>query len=109
MVLSISSLFIKRPVLATVCSLLIVLAGAIAFPLLPVAKLPQLAPTQVKVTATYIGADARTTEDTVTTVLEREINGVENMKYISSNTSNDGVANITVAFPTNIDLSLIHI
>ncbi|NCR72603.1 MAG: efflux RND transporter permease subunit [Microcystis aeruginosa LG13-12] len=103
MVLSISSLFIKRPVLATVCSLLIVLAGAIAFPLLPVAKLPQLAPTQVKVTATYIGADARTTEDTVTTILEREINGVENMKYISSNTSNDGVANITVAFPTNID------
>jgi hydrophobe/amphiphile efflux-1 (HAE1) family protein len=103
MLLSISSTFIKRPVLATVCSLVIILAGAIALPLLPIAKLPQLAPTQVKVTATYIGADAKTTEDTVTTVLEREINGVENMKYMSSNTSNDGVANITVAFPTNIE------
>ncbi len=103
MILSISNIFIKRPVLATVCSLVIILAGAIALPLLPVAKLPQLAPTQVKVTATYIGADAKTTEDTVTTILEREINGVENMKYMSSNTSNDGIANITVAFPTDIE------
>jgi hydrophobe/amphiphile efflux-1 (HAE1) family protein len=103
MLLSISNIFIKRPVLATVCSLVIILAGAIALPLLPVAKLPQLAPTQVKVTATYIGADAKTTEDTVTTILEREINGVENMKYMSSNTSNDGITNITVAFPTNIE------
>jgi hydrophobe/amphiphile efflux-1 (HAE1) family protein len=103
MLLNISNIFIKRPVLATVCSLVIILAGAIALPLLPVAKLPQLAPTQVKVTATYIGADAKTTEDTVTTILEREINGVENMKYMSSNTSNDGIANITVAFPTDIE------
>jgi hydrophobe/amphiphile efflux-1 (HAE1) family protein len=103
MIFSVSSIFIKRPVLATVCSLLIILAGAIALPLLPIAKLPQLAPTQVKVTATYIGADAKTTVDTVTSILEREINGVENMKYMSSNTGNDGVANITVAFPTNID------
>jgi hydrophobe/amphiphile efflux-1 (HAE1) family protein len=103
MLLSISNTFIKRPVLATVCSLVIILAGAIALPLLPVAKLPQLAPTQVKVTATYIGADAKTTEDTVTTILEREINGVENMKYMSSNTSNDGIVNLTAAFPTNIE------
>jgi hydrophobe/amphiphile efflux-1 (HAE1) family protein len=101
--MSISNTFIKRPVLATVCSLVIILAGAIAFPLLPIAKLPQLAPTQVKVTASYNGADAQTTVNTVTTIIEREINGVENMKYITSNTSNDGVANITVAFPTSID------
>ena len=101
--MSISNTFIKRPVLATVCSLVIVLAGAIALPLLPIAKLPQLAPTQVKVTASYNGADAQTTVNTVTTIIEREINGVENMKYISSNTSNDGVSNITVAFPTSID------
>jgi hydrophobe/amphiphile efflux-1 (HAE1) family protein len=103
MLFSISTSFIKRPVLATVCSLVIILAGAIALPLLPVAKLPQLAPTQVKVVATYNGADAKTAEDTVTTILEREINGVENMRYISSNTSNDGISNITVAFPTDID------
>lgn len=103
MLLSISEIFIKRPVLATVCSLVIILAGGIALPLLPVAKLPQLAPTQVKVTATYNGADAKTTEDTVTTILEREINGVENMTYINSNTGNNGIANITVAFPTNIE------
>ncbi len=103
MLLSISDTFIKRPVLATVCSLVIILAGLIALPLLPVGKLPQLAPTQVKVTSTYNGADAKTAEDTVTTPVEREINGVENMTYMSSNTSNDGVTNITVAFPTSIE------
>jgi hydrophobe/amphiphile efflux-1 (HAE1) family protein len=103
MLLNISNTFIKRPVLATVCSLVIILAGLIALPLLPVGKLPQLAPTQVKITSTYNGADAKTTEDTVTTPLEREINGVENMTYMSSNTGNDGVTNITVAFPTSIE------
>jgi hydrophobe/amphiphile efflux-1 (HAE1) family protein len=100
---SLSDRFIRSPVLTTVCSLLILIMGAIAIPLLPLEKLPQLAPTQVNVKAVNIGADARTTVDTVTNVLEQEINGVENMKYMYSNTSSDGIANITVAFPVAVD------
>jgi hydrophobe/amphiphile efflux-1 (HAE1) family protein len=83
--------------------LVIVLAGTIGITLLPIEKLPQLAPTQISVTSVNIGADVKTTEDTVTTIIEREINGVENMKYMSSNTGSDGVSNITVAFPSNIN------
>lgn len=101
--MSLSDRFIRGPVLTTVCSLVILIMGGIAIPLLPLEKLPQLAPTQINVTATNIGADARTTVDTVTNVLEKEINGVEEMKYMYSNTSSDGIANITVAFPVAVD------
>jgi hydrophobe/amphiphile efflux-1 (HAE1) family protein len=100
---SISDRFIRGPVLTTVCSLVILLIGGISLPLLPLEKLPQLAPTQIQVTSTNIGADARTTVDTVTNVLEEEINGVEDMKYISSNTSSDGVSNIIVSFPVAVN------
>ncbi|MGD1714149.1 efflux RND transporter permease subunit [Dapis sp. BLCC M172] len=103
MLLSIADNFIKRPVLTTVCTILVVLVGVISIPLLPIAQLPQLANTQVQVTASYIGADAQTAENTVTTILEREINGVEDMKYMYSNTSNNGTTSISVAFPTEID------
>ncbi len=109
MLFSISTPFIKRPVLTTVCTIVIILVGAISIPLLPIAKLPQIAPTQVQVTATNIGADARTTEETVTTIIEREINGVEDMRYMSSNTSNDGVTNITVTFPTEVDRNIAQV
>jgi hydrophobe/amphiphile efflux-1 (HAE1) family protein len=103
MLFSISTPFIKRPVLTTVCTIVIILIGAIAIPLLPIAKLPQIGPTQVQVTSTNIGSDAKTTEETVTTIIEREINGVEDMRYMSSNTSNDGITNITVTFPTEVN------
>lgn len=109
MLLSLSTPFIKRPVLTTVCSIVILLVGAVAIPLLPIAKLPQIAPTQIQVTSTNIGADARTTEETVTTIIEREINGVEDMRYMSSNTSNDGVTNITVTFPTEVDRNIAQV
>ena len=101
--MSVSDRFIRGPVLTTVCSLVILIMGGIAIPLLPLEKLPQLAPTQINVTATNIGADASSTVDTVTNVLEKEINGVEEMKYMYSNTSSDGIANITVAFPVAVD------
>lgn len=107
--MSISDRFIRGPVLTTVCSLVILIMGGIAIPLLPLEKLPQLAPTQVKVTAVNIGADARTTVDTVTNVLEQEINGVEDMKYMYSNTSSDGIANITVAFPVAVDRNIAQV
>ncbi|KEF43323.1 MAG: RND transporter [Cyanobium sp. CACIAM 14] len=107
--MSLSDRFIRSPVLTTVCSLVILIMGAIAIPLLPLEKLPQLAPTQVNVTAVNIGADARTTVDTVTNVLEQEINGVEDMNFMSSNTSSDGIANITVAFPVAVDRSIAQV
>ncbi len=103
------STFIKRPVLTTVCTILIILVGAICLPLLPVTQLPQLANTQINVTAVNIGADAQTTETTVTAILEREINGVEDMRYISSNTGNNGISNISVAFPVDVDRNIAQV
>ncbi|AKU99825.1 RND efflux system, inner membrane transporter CmeB [Labilithrix luteola] len=98
--------FLRRPVFAAVCSLLIVLAGAISIPSLPIAQYPQLAPPQVTVTAMYNGASASVVESAVTTPLEQQINGVEGMKYISSTSSNDGVSNIIVTFEIGRDPDL---
>jgi multidrug efflux pump subunit AcrB len=75
--MSIANTFIKRPVLTTVCTILILLVGGICIPLLPLDKLPQLALKQVTVTANYLGTDAKTAEENVTTVLEKQINGTE--------------------------------
>ncbi|MBD2576787.1 efflux RND transporter permease subunit [Oscillatoria sp. FACHB-1406] len=101
--------FIKRPVLTSVCSLIIVILGAIAGLQLPIARLPEIAPTQVQVSAIAIGADAQTVENTVTTILEREINGVEGMKYIESSSSNNGFSQITVTFDSNADPDLAQV
>jgi HAE1 family hydrophobic/amphiphilic exporter-1 len=96
--LSIADGFIKRPVLTIVCSVLILLVGGICIPALPINYVPEIAPTQIEVTSTYIGADAETVENTVTNILEREINGVEGMQYITSTSSNEGVSSIQVTF-----------
>ncbi len=109
MLLSIADNFIKRPVLTTVCSILIVLVGAISLPLLPISQLPQLANTEVEVTSAYIGADVQTTETTTTTIIEREINGVEDMKYMYSNTNNSGLTSIRVAFPQDVDRDIAQV
>jgi hydrophobe/amphiphile efflux-1 (HAE1) family protein len=101
--MSLSSEFIKRPVLTTVCSIVIILIGVICMALLPLDKLPQIAPKQVSVTANYVGADAKTTVDNVTSVLEREINGTADIRWISSNTANTGQSTINVSFPVEID------
>ncbi|MCY7336782.1 MAG: efflux RND transporter permease subunit, partial [Chamaesiphon sp.] len=95
--------FIKRPVLTTVCTFIILLLGSIAIPILPISQLPDLAPVQINVTSNNTGADAQTTESTVTNIIERQINGVKGVSYISSNTGNDGSSNITVSFPSNIN------
>src|SRR6266567_7290203 len=92
--------FIRRPIFATVCALLIVLAGAVVVPSLPISLYPQLAPPQVVVTCNYIGANSQDVESAVTTILEQAINGVEGMRYISSTSSNDGTSTITVTFQT---------
>src|SRR5438105_7638614 len=75
--------FIQRPILATVCSLVIILAGAMVIPTLPVAYYPELAPPTVRVTAIYTGANAESVETGVTTPIEQAINGVEGMTYMT--------------------------
>jgi len=96
--------FIRRPVFAAVVSIVLTLLGAVVIPRLPIAQYPDLAPPQVNVTATYIGASADVVESAVTIPLEQELNGVEGMKYISSTSSNEGVANITITFEPTRDL-----
>jgi HAE1 family hydrophobic/amphiphilic exporter-1 len=98
--------FIKRPIFATVCALLIILAGAVCIPTLPISLYPDLAPPQVTVTSNYVGANARTVESAVTIPLEQQINGVEGMHYITSTSSNDGTSSINVTFRTGYDLNI---
>ncbi|OWY68965.1 hydrophobe/amphiphile efflux-1 family RND transporter [cyanobacterium TDX16] len=98
--------FIKRPVFASVCTIIILLAGAISIPTLPAAQYPEISPPQVNVTANYTGASAEIVENTVTTVLEREINGVRGQKYISSSSNNDGSSSISVTFEPTRDQDL---
>src|SRR5882672_7600097 len=98
--------FIRRPVFATVCALLIVLAGAAMIPTLPIAQFPNLAPPQVGVSSFYIGASAQTVESAVTIPLEQQINGAEGMKYITSTSGNDGSSSITATFDLNRDPDL---
>src|SRR5271165_3351004 len=85
---------------------MIILAGAISIPSLPVAQFPDLAPPQVVVTSVYIGANAQTVESAVTIPLEQAINGVPSMKYITSTSSNSGVSTITVTFDVSRDVDL---
>ncbi|MFZ0908527.1 MAG: multidrug efflux RND transporter permease subunit [Candidatus Acidiferrales bacterium] len=103
--------FIKRPIFATVCALLIILAGAVSIPTLPVAQFPDLAPPQVSVSAFYNGASAQTVETSVTIPLEQQINGVEGMKYMTSTSGNDGSCAITVTFDVsrNVDLAAVDV
>ena len=98
--------FIHRPVFSTVCALLIILAGAVCIPTLPIAQFPNLAPPQVGVTAVYTGASAQTVESAVTTPLEQQINGAEGMKYITSSSTNNGVSTITATFDLSRDPDL---
>ena len=107
----ISNLFIRRPILATVCSLAIILAGAISIPTLPIARYPELTPPSVAVTAFYTGANAQAVESAVTTPLEQAINGVEGMLYMTSSSTNTGVSTITVTFEVgrNADLAAVDV
>ncbi len=103
--------FIKRPILASVCSLVIILIGVIAIPNLPVSQFPDLAPPSVQVNAFYNGAAAETVETTVTTPLEQAINGVEGMMYMTSSSGNDGSSIITITFDINrnIDVAAVDV
>jgi HAE1 family hydrophobic/amphiphilic exporter-1 len=103
--------FIRRPIFATVCALLIVLAGAVSLPGIPISLYPQLAPPQVVVSCNYIGANSQDVESAVTIILEQAINGVDGMRYMSSSSSNDGSSTITITFQTgyNLDIAAVDV
>jgi multidrug efflux pump subunit AcrB len=103
--------FIKRPVLTTVCSILIVLVGLISIPMLPIANLPNIANPLIQVVANYGGANAEVTEQAVTNPLEQQINGVPGVSYISSKTDMTGNSTINVYFDqtTDIDIDQVNI
>jgi HAE1 family hydrophobic/amphiphilic exporter-1 len=103
--------FIKRPIFAAVCSILIVLAGGICIPTLSVAQYPQIAMPQVSVSAFYIGANSEVVESAVTLPLEQAINGVEGMRYMTSTSSNDGSCNINITFDPsrNLDVAAVDV
>src|SRR4030095_16348838 len=107
----IADVFIRRPVLSTVCSLLIILAGAVSIPTLPIARYPDLAPPSVTVGAFYTGANAQAVESAVTTPLEQAINGIEGLSYMTSSSTSSGFASITVVFDIgrNADLAAVDV
>src|ERR1044072_5232660 len=102
----VTDVFIRRPVLATVCSMIVTLAGAIAIPTMPIGRYPELAPPTVGVTTFYTGANAEAVESAVTTPLESVINGVEGMVYMTSSSTNNGCCSTTVTFEVGRDPDL---
>ncbi len=98
-----SKFFIQRPIFATVIALILVIAGLVAMTALPISQYPTITPVQVQISATYPGADARTVGDSVAAPIEAQINGVENMLYMTSTSSNTGQMTITVYFSLDTD------
>jgi HAE1 family hydrophobic/amphiphilic exporter-1 len=101
--MSLSDTFIRRPVLSTVCSILILMAGLISLPLLPIENLPNIAPPTVQVNASLPGADALTVESAVTGPLEEQINGAPGMDYITSFSTSQGTSQVNVVFKSGTD------
>src|SRR5436309_5417822 len=101
--------FIDRPVLAWVISIVIVMMGGIAAGLLPVSQYPEITPPTVRVTASYPGANAQVVADTVAAPIEQQVNGVESMLYMSSQSSNDGSYTLDVTFELGTDINIAQV
>jgi HAE1 family hydrophobic/amphiphilic exporter-1 len=101
--------FVRRPIVAMVIAIIIVLVGIVSMAALPVAQYPEITPPEVGVSATYTGANAEVVEQSVATPLEQKINGVENSLYMKSVNSNDGRLNLTVSFEVGSDLDMSNV
>ncbi|WP_149496332.1 efflux RND transporter permease subunit [Roseiconus lacunae] len=99
-----SRFFIHRPIFATVISIVIVIAGWVSFGVLPIEKFPPISPPTVQVTATFPGANARTVAETVAAPIEQAVNGVEDMIYMSSSSTNEGTYTLTITFKIDADV-----
>ncbi len=102
--------FIDRPIFAWVIALSILLAGALVLPKLPISQYPDVAPPALSITAVYPGASAQVVEDSVTTLIEQEMNGLENLLYLESNSDSSGVLTLTLTFAsgTNLDIASVE-
>ncbi len=101
--------FIDRPIFAWVIAIIIMLAGGLAILKLPVAQYPTIAPPAVTISATYPGADAKTVQDTVTQVIEQNMNGLDNLMYMSSNSDSTGTVQITLTFESGTDADIAQV
>ncbi|CAI1103917.1 efflux RND transporter permease subunit [Serratia proteamaculans] len=98
-----SNFFINRPIFAWVIAIIVMMAGALSIMKLPIAQYPTIAPPAVSITASYPGADAKTVQDTVTQVIEQNMNGLDGLMYMSSNSDAAGNATVTLTFATGTD------
>ena len=98
-----AKLFIHRPIFAWVIALVIMLAGVLTLLKMPVAQYPTVAPPTVSISATYPGASAETVENTVTQIIEQQMNGLDGMRYMSSNSAGNGQASIQLNFKQGVD------
>src|ERR1700743_3128334 len=107
--MNLSHFFIDRPIFATVLAIFITLIGGFAYVNLPVAQYPEIAPPTIVVNASYPGASAEIVSQTVSTPLEQQINGVEKMLYMVSQSTGDGNLSLTITFELGTDLNIAQV